>query len=111
MQEGVDSPFIPKSDEEKVEKKKDEDKGEEKGKSDKDKDKEKGGDKDEKAKDEGMKIDLEGIDRRTIALPLPTANYFNTAAGPAGSVFIAEFKPGNPGITLQKFSLDKRESY
>lgn len=111
LQEGVDSPFIPKSDEEKVEKKED-DKGEEKGKSDKDKDKKKGEDKDgeEKAKDEGMKIDLEGIDRRTIALPLPTANYFSTASGPSGSVFIAERKAGNPGITLQKFTLDKRKA-
>ncbi|GAB5522981.1 MAG: S41 family peptidase [Roseivirga sp.] len=111
LQEGVDSPFIPKSDEEKVEKK-DEDKGEEKEKSDKDKDKKKGEDKGdkEKAEDKGMKIDLAGIDRRTIALPLPTANYFSTASGPAGSVFIAERKAGNPGITLQKFTLSKRKA-
>lgn len=111
LQEGVDSPFIPKSDEEKVEKK-DEDKGEEKGKEDKDKDKKKGEDKDgkDKAKDEGMKIDLEGIDRRTIALPLPSANYGRTASGPAGSVFISERKPGNPGLTLHKFTLDKRKA-
>ncbi|MCE7991714.1 MAG: protease [Roseivirga sp.] len=115
LQEGVDSPFIPKSDEEKVEKKdenKGEEKGKEKGKEDKDKDKKKGGDKDgkEKAKDEGMKIDLEGIDRRTISLPLPTANYFGTASGPAGSVFISQRKPGNPGITLQKFTLSKKKA-
>lgn len=111
LQEGVDSPFIPKSDEEKVAKK-EEDTGEEKGKQDKEKEKKKGEDKDdkEKAKDEGMKIDLAGIDRRTIALPLPTANYFSTASGPAGSVFIAERKAGNPGITLQKFTLDERKA-
>lgn len=111
LQEGVDSPFIPKSDEEKVEKQ-DEDKEEGKGKKDEDKDKKKGEDKDgkEKAAEEGMKIDLEGIARRTIALPMPTANYFSTASGPAGSVFISERKPGNPGTTLQKFTLDKRKA-
>ena len=106
LQEDVDSPFIPKSDEEKA-KKKEAPKGEgkdEKGKEDK------GNDKKEEAKDEGIRIDLEGIARRTIALPLPTANYATTASGPAGSVFIGEFKPGSRGLTLHKFTLDKRKA-
>lgn len=102
LQEDVDSPFIPKSDEEKVTKK--EEAGDkEKGKEDKAKGKE--GDKKEEAKDEGIKIDLEGIARRTIALPMPTANYNTTMSGPAGSVFISQRKPGSPGLTLQKFTL------
>lgn len=104
LQEGVDSPFIPKSDEEKVEEK------EEKKEEGKDKKKDDDKDKKEEVKDEGIKIDLEGIARRTIALPLPSANYSTTASGPAGSVFISEFKPGNPGITLQKFTLEKRKA-
>lgn len=104
LQEGVDSPFIPRSDEEKVTEK-EEDKGEETGKKKEDKK-----EKEDKAGDKGLKIDLNGIARRTIALPLPTANYNTTASGPAGSVFISERKPGSPGLTLHKFSLDKRKA-
>ena len=61
LQEGVDSPFIPKSDEEKAEETKDEKKEEDKSANEE--------------VDEGLRIDFEDIDRRTVALPLPTANY------------------------------------
>jgi len=108
LQEGADSPFIPKSDEEKVKKKEEpkEDKGDKKEEKEKGKDK----DKKEEAKDEGIKIDMEGIARRTIALPMPSANYINTESGPAGSVFIGERKPGSFALVLHKFTLDKRKS-
>lgn len=96
LQEGADSPFIPKSDEEAVkEEKKEEEKPEKKEETD---------------EKEGIKIDLQDIDRRTIALPIPTANYTTTASGPAGSVFISERKPGSFSLTLHKFSLEKREA-
>lgn len=90
LQEGQDSPFIPRSDEEKTEE------PEEK----------------KPAKDTTatIRIDFEGIDRRTIALDLPTGNYLSTLSGPAGSVFFAERKPGSPGSTLQKFTLKNREA-
>ncbi|OEK00869.1 protease [Roseivirga sp. 4D4] len=103
LQEGVDSPFIPRSDEEEVkeEKPKKEDKPEAKGKEDK---------KEEAKEDAGIKIDFEGIDRRTIALPLPSGNYTTTAPGPAGSVFIAERKPGSFSQTLHKFTLKDRKA-
>jgi len=112
LKDGEDSPFIPRSDEEKVEEEKkedkeDEDKGKEseeegeKGKEDKD---------DNEDKEEGVVIDLEGIERRTIPLPLPNANYRSTVVDPKGSVFISERKPNSPGITLQKFTLEKRKA-
>lgn len=100
LQKDQDSPFIPKSDEEEVkeEKPSDEEKKEEKPK-------------EEKAeKSDAIQIDFDGIDRRTIALPISTGNYTSLAAGPAGSVFLAERPAETFSITLQKFSLDKRKA-
>ncbi|MHA7101372.1 S41 family peptidase [Roseivirga pacifica] len=106
LQEGVDSPFIPRSDEEEA---KEEPKETEEKEEKPDKKEEKQGDKADD-KDKGISIDYEGIDRRTIALPLPTGNYITTAAGPAGSVFIAQRPAGSFSITLKKFSLKDREA-
>ena len=97
LQEDVDSPFIPRSDEEESEAteepKEDDAKKEEPSE-----------------EDTGIRIDFENIDRRTIALPLPTANYVSTAQGPKGSFFLAERKPGEFTLTLHKFSLKEREA-
>lgn len=101
LQNDVDSPFIPRSDEEEVKKEKSEDKKEEEDKEDK---------KEEAKEDKGIQIDFENIDRRTIALPLPSGNYTRTAPGPAGSVFIAERKPGSFSQTLHKFTLKDRKA-
>jgi tricorn protease len=101
LQEGVDSPFIPRSDEEKAKEPQEDNK--EEGKKEKDKE-------EQQATDEGLKIDFETINRRTIALPLATANYGAIAAGPAGSFFIAERKPGQFAWTLHKFKLADREA-
>ncbi len=100
LQEGVDSPFIPRSDEEEVKEEKSEEKKEDK-KEDK---------KDEPKEDTGIQIDFDNVGRRTIALPLPSGNYTTTAPGPAGSVFIAERKPGSFSQTLHKFSLKDRKA-
>ncbi len=98
LQDGVDSPFIPRSDEEEVKeekpkeadgKKKKEDKGE--------------------AKPSGIQIDYDGIDRRTIALPMPTGNYTTILAGPAGSFFAGERKAGSFSQTVHKFTLKDRK--
>lgn len=94
LQEGVDSPFIPKSDEEEAEKPKKE--NEEK--------------KDDAKEKPAFKIDFDRIDRRTIALPLSTANYTSIVAGPKGSAFIAERKPGQFSLTLHKFTLKDRKA-
>tara|TARA_R110000868_G_scaffold410693_5_gene699849 strand:- start:26341 stop:29619 length:3279 start_codon:yes stop_codon:yes gene_type:complete len=104
LQKDQDSPFIPKSDEEKVKEKEEEDKSTE--------DKE-DGEEEEKSDDESeeiIQIDYDRIDRRTIALPIPEANYTNTEAGPAGSVFISERGAGFGNQTLHKFSLESGEA-
>lgn len=97
LQEGVDSPFIPRSDEEEV--KEDEPAEEEEKEESK-----------EEEKPTGIQIDYDDIERRTIALPLGTRNFTTTAPGPAGSVFIAERPAGSFSQTIHKFSLDKREA-
>ena len=55
-------------------------------------------------------IDIENIQRRTLALPLPERNYRMTVSGPSGSVFIAEQAANGPEMTLQKFSIEVREA-
>ena len=95
-----ESPFIPQSDEETVKEEKKEEDEKEEGEEVVKKDE----------KDKGVTIDLEGIERRTIALPLPNANYTRTASGPKGAVFIGERKPGTFTLTLQKFTLEKRKA-
>lgn len=95
-----DSPFKPKSDEEKVE----EDSSEDKKEDDKDKSK------DKKKEESSLKIDFENIARRTLALPIPTRNYSYILAGPANSAFIAERVPNGRGLTLHKFDLKKQEA-
>ncbi|WP_420386386.1 S41 family peptidase [Roseivirga sp.] len=98
LQKDQDSPFIPKSDEEKVKEEKKEGEKEEKKPEE------------DKEKSDAIQIDFDDIDRRTIALPLPTANYTSMVAGPAGSVFIGERPAGSFAITLHKFSLEKRKA-
>ena len=97
-----DSPFKPKSDEEEVkdtsEKKKDGDKKEGDGK-----------DKKEKS---GKKviIDFDGLNRRTLALPIPTRDYRFIIPGPKGHAFLGEGVPNSFGVTIKKFSLKDQEA-
>jgi tricorn protease len=66
--------------------------------------------KEEKQKEpEPVIIDFGNVERRTIALPLSTADYRLTLSGPTGTVFIGEQKSGN-GLVLHKFTLEKREA-
>lgn len=97
LRDGDPSPFPPESDEEPVEEESDDDEDTEESDDESD-------DAAEEEDDEGVRIDLDNLDRRTIALPMPTGNYFQTFAGPEGSVFIRS------GPTLHKFTLAKRES-
>ncbi|WP_235296333.1 S41 family peptidase [Portibacter marinus] len=107
-----ESPFIPESDEEEIQE--EDEKEEEDISKDKDsqEDKDSESDSKEKVDDEKqpMKIDFENVERRTIALPLPVANYRATDRGPEGHVFIAERKPDSRGAVLHKFSLKDREA-
>ncbi len=136
------SPLAPESDEEKPkdEKKADQDKDKNKDQSDKNKeekekkDKAKSGDKsatakndekDDKDKDKDkdkkdepvvVKVDLDGIDQRILALPIPARNYLNLQAGKSGTLFLSEgplviTEDDLPNVnqTLQKFDLSKRK--
>jgi tricorn protease len=67
--------------------------------------------KEPKAKEpEPVTIDINGIERRTIPLPMGKANYRMVIGGPAGTVFIGEQKPGASDLVVQKFTLEKRKA-
>ncbi|HKK75926.1 MAG TPA: PDZ domain-containing protein [Saprospiraceae bacterium] len=103
LQEDQDSPFIPRSDEEKeTEEEEEQEKEQEEEDSEESEDQ-------EATTANGLQIDFEDIGRRTVALDMPSGNYRSTASGPAGSVFFAQRKPGSPGLTLQKFTLKERK--
>lgn len=92
------SPLAPESDEEKNEPKKDP----------------RQGPKDLQKKAVEVKIDLEDIDQRIVALPIPARNYAALAAGKPGVLFLYEAAGlfsamrGESRSTLHKFELDKR---
>ena len=127
------SPLAPESDDEKEKKDADKEKGkDEKAKDDKSKDEtakdekskeaKDGKDKKESAKEAPkVKIDLENIDQRTLALPLPARHYSGTNAGKAGTFFVVETAElrigggqqgeGGPGAaTVYKFDMAKRKA-
>ncbi len=124
LQKKDDSPFKLKSDEEEKPKEEEKDKtkaeAEEKAKEEaKDKtkaeDKKKEGDKKEgdtktEAKKDSVKIDFDGIDTRTLATAMPARSYRMLIAGPKESFFVGESMPNAPGLTLHKFTLEKRKA-
>ncbi len=110
------SPVAPESDEEKIQ--------EEKGAGEKKLDAApsnpaagKAGAKEAGAKEpDPVRIDLEGISQRIVALPVPARNFTGLVAGKAGTIFLLEpapvlptAPPGPPGFTLYKFDLEKRK--
>ncbi len=67
--------------------------------------------------DEGVRIDFDAIDQRTIPLPTSPKNYVGLATGAAGTVILAEnpqvpvaVSQGGTGATLHKFDLQERET-
>jgi tricorn protease len=64
----------------------------------------------EESADEEVRIDFPGIERRIVAVPMPVRRYATLVAGPKGSVFIGEQVEGQPGLVLQKFTLESREA-
>ncbi len=66
-------------------------------------------------KDEPTRIDLDGIDQRIIALPVPTRNFVGLTVGKTNNIFILELPPagtqapGQFGLTVHKFDLEKRK--
>jgi tricorn protease len=65
-------------------------------------------------KEEPTRIDLDGIDQRIIALPIPARNYLGLTVGKANMIYILDLPtsppaPGQTGWTVQKFDLEKRK--
>jgi tricorn protease len=136
LSKDLPSPLVPESDEEKIggdkDKSAEKEKDKEKEKDNKDKSKGKAADKDahkdgkddsEKDKDKEkkeepvvVKIDIEGIGQRILALPIPAKNYVNLLAGKTGILFLSEgpmvvteADQENLPQTIQKFDLSKRK--
>jgi tricorn protease len=115
------SPLAPESDEEKIKEAKEEAKKEEiavkAGKS-KEKAAEDAKQDTEKKKEEPVvvRVDLDGIGQRVLALPIPAKNYLGMSAGSTGILFLGEAPAvirgdgdGDVAVTLQKFDLSKRK--
>ena len=113
------SPFAPESDEEKGEEKKTEEgkTGDQKPEEKKPaaaKPSEPG--KGAEAKAVTVKIDLDGILQRILAVPMPARNYVNLQAGKTGTLLAVEAPPalpgvgGAPGTTVHRYDLKARSS-
>ena len=55
-------------------------------------------------------IDFTRLDRRTLALSLPTRDYAYLVPGPAGVLFVGERINNQPGTTLHKWDMAKRRA-
>jgi tricorn protease len=101
---GEPSPLLPESDEEELaEASESKDK---KGK----KDEKKAGDEKEEAGGVEVRIDLEDIGQRILALDLPVRSYSSLQAGEEGVVFYLEHVQNEPGARLHRYSLEDREA-
>jgi len=100
------SPLAPESDDEKAEE----------AKKDAAKDTAKKDDKDSKKEEEvKVKIDLDAIGQRILALPIPARHYTGLDAGKTGVLFVSELVPnpegsGEPSATIHKFELKTRKT-
>ena len=56
-----------------------------------------------------VQIDLDHINQRILALPIPAANYTDLQAGKAGEIFLLEEMVSHQSFTLLKFSLATRK--
>jgi len=106
------TPFPPESDEEEVKEEGAEESGDEAGEGDEAGKGEEAGEEGEgeEGAGESVRIDLDGIQRRVLALPMSVARYGMTLAGPEGTVFIGERPPDAFALTLHKFSMEDREA-
>src|SRR5262249_25167089 len=123
LRNDIPSPLAPESDEEKVAEEKPSEKKDEKP-ADKpaDKPEEKkadaqppaGAPKPPAKKEEPTRMDLEGIDQRIIALPIPARDYAGLTVGKANNIYVLEqpvapAAPGQFGLTVHKYDLEKRK--
>jgi tricorn protease len=93
------SPFAPRSDEEPAK-----ETGDEKSSGSK-----KNDDKSSDDKKKDVRIDLDGLSQRILAVDVPLRNYTGTVAGPEGHIFYIENIPNQPNV-LHRYSLKDRES-
>jgi tricorn protease len=69
----------------------------------------------EKKVPEPVRIDLDGIDQRIIALPIPARNYIDLEVGKGNLIYIVEAPPqtvdlvGPPTTIVHKYDFDKRK--
>jgi tricorn protease len=56
------------------------------------------------------KVDLDGIDQRILALPVPERDYSGLAAAAGGRLFYLEDVPTEDGLVLHRFSLKDRKA-
>ena len=105
------SPLAPESDDEK---KKEEPKKDDKKKEDGKKDNAKKDDKDKSADKVEVKVDLDKIGQRILALPMPPLRYVGLAAGKADVVYAVEMGPrmpeAPPVATVHRFDIGKRKT-
>ena len=114
LQAGASSPFEPESDEEEVSDSPSPDEAKDekpaKGKSKKQAKEDDSSDEGDDEEEVRVVIDLDGIDRRILSLPLPSDRYRSTLAGPKGSVFLAVSLEQGRGVNLKKFALEDEEA-
>jgi tricorn protease len=106
LSKGEASPLAPESDEEKAADAK---------KADAAKPPESKPDADKKAEPVVVKVDLDGIGQRILALPVPPRNYTGMMAGKTGILFLVEpvpapGRPGPSGAAVHKFDLKTRKT-
>ncbi|MEN8118100.1 MAG: PDZ domain-containing protein [Bacteroidota bacterium] len=102
-----ESPILPTSDDEEV-------KGEEKAETESEeeengKEKDKESKKDDK-KEVSVKIDIDGLENRIVALNMPNRNYMGLVQGLEKTVFVAEAVPNKKGITLHKYEAKENKA-
>ncbi|MBN1224662.1 MAG: PD40 domain-containing protein [Candidatus Aminicenantes bacterium] len=110
LKKGELSPLAKESDEEKVAEEKKEEPKKDEAKAGKEEKPEK--------KEEGVAIDIEGIDLRILSLPVAPGPYDNLQAGDEGQIFYLEFPilgmalalQGPPSAKLNKFDLKTKKS-
>ncbi len=122
LRNDIPSPLAPESDDENVGKSDDKKETEAKQDDDKENPKAENGEKPdtdksgEKKETEPLRVDLEGIGQRILALPIPSLNYVGLQVGQDEEVYLLETPPSGPGesagsqgFALHKFDLKKRK--
>ena len=108
LRKELPSPLAPQSDDEKAPKTKEGEKKEGAAPA-------KSAAKEESEKPPEVRIDFDGLLQRTLALPVPAANYAGLYAGKAGELFLAtvplvQMSEAPPGLTVERFDLEKRKT-